>query len=137
VFTFKDNCFQANSKFSISTVLLTNLASESNFRHVELRIGLTSHCELLIVSLCFEERNWVALEMTGMIIVMNGTCRVVAMVDVSFFRVHPPLTYSLTRLTSRPIQTQGCQTCQPNIKNIISTRFQMQLSTRRRTWRNN
>ena len=87
VFTFKDNCFQANSKFSISTVLLTNLASESNFRHVELRIGLTSHCELLIVSLCFEERNWVALEMTGMIIVVNGTCRVVALVDVSFFRV--------------------------------------------------
>ena len=58
-----------------------NSASESNFRHAELKIGLNSHCEVHIVSLCFEanERNWIALEMDGMIIVMFGTCHVVAM----------------------------------------------------------
>jgi hypothetical protein len=48
------------------------------------------------VSWCFEERNWVALEITGMIIVVNGTRRIVAMVDVSFFRVQTSFTHLLT-----------------------------------------
>ena len=65
-----------------------------------------------MASLCFEanERNWIALEMNGMLIVMFGTCHVVAMVVVSLCWVQTSLTYALLRLTSRPIQTHGCQT---------------------------